>query len=316
MKMISNIKKAVLIMCVATLVFSCTNDDDNTTPESNTIAAIASRTPNLSILVQALVRADLVSTLDGEGSFTVFAPTNDAFNAFLGNANINDIPVDVLREVLLNHVVLGSVQSSQLSTGYISTLATGPADNKLSMYVSTETGVNLNGVSNVLNGNANVIASNGVIHVVDAVIGLPTVVTFATADPNFELLVAALTREDHTTDFVDVLSGEGLFTVFAPINSAFESLLADDLDGIGLGDIPLETLDTVLKYHVIGGANVLSGTLTNGQVVTPLTGGTFTINTTGGASITDGSNRISNIIAVDVQATNGVIHALDKVLLP
>lgn len=314
MKTISNIKKAVMILLIAAVGFSCSSDDDNNTPENNTIAAIASRTPNLSLLVQALVRADLVATLDGEGPFTVFAPTNEAFNAFLGGANINDIPVDVLREVLLNHVVAGSVQSSQLSTGYISTLATGPADNNLSMYVNTEMGVSLNGVANV--SSVNVIASNGVIHIVDAVIGLPTVVTFATADPNFELLVAALTREDHTTDFVEVLSGEGLFTVFAPINSAFESLLADDLGGIGLGDIPLETLDTVLKYHVVGGANVLSSTLTNGQVVTPLAGGTFTVNTTGGASITDGENRNSNIIAVDVQAANGVIHALDKVLLP
>jgi uncharacterized surface protein with fasciclin (FAS1) repeats len=315
--------KTAFVAIFAVVAFSCSDDDSNNT--NNTIAGIASRNANLSSLVAALDRAGLTSTLNGSGSFTVFAPTNAAFTAFLnanGFANLEAVPVDVLRQVLLNHVVTGSVQSSQLSTGYIKTLATfggTTSGNTLSMFVNTASGVRLNGVSSVTS--PNIIASNGVIHVVDAVIGLPTVVTFAAADPNFSTLVAALTREgDNITDFVSVLNGAGPFTVFAPTNDAFGALLTE-LNLPGLASIPESVLDPVLKYHVASG-NVLSSALTpNGNTtVTTLQGQTFTITLpgTGGniANVTDASNRASGIIAVDVQAANGVIHVLNKVLLP
>jgi uncharacterized surface protein with fasciclin (FAS1) repeats len=261
--------------------------------------------------------------LDGTGQFTVFAPTNAAFTTYLNGANVNDVPVPVLTQILLNHVVSGKVLSTQLSTGYIQTLATyNGVENgsNLEMYVSTANGVRLNGVSSV--SSADILASNGVIHVVDAVIGLPTIVTFATADPNFSTLVAALTREGNTTNFVSVLSGTGPFTVFAPTNDAFGALLTE-LSLPNLAAIPEPTLDAVLKYHVANG-NVLSSALTPNGVttVTTLLGATATFNITlpgtGGniANVTDGDGRASGIIAVDVQAANGVIHVLNKVLLP
>lgn len=325
----SNFLKSVLFAFLAITTLSCSDDDSNP-PQSNTIAAIASRTPDLSILVQALDRAGLVAAVDGTTQLTVFAPTNDAFEDFLddnGFANLNAVPVDVLRQVLLNHVVAGAVQSTQLSTGYIETSATfggTPSGNPLNMYVSTAAGVRLNGVSSVVT--SNIIASNGVVHVVDAVIGLPTVVTFATADPTFNILEAALTREgDNITDFVAVLNGAGPFTVFAPTDAAFGALLTE-LSLPGLGSIPESTLDPVLKYHVATGAfgNVLSTGLTpNGVTNVPtLLGATPTINITlpgtGGniANVTDGAGRASGIVAVDVQAANGVIHVLNRVLLP
>lgn len=319
-----NFLKSVFVAFLAIATISCSDDDDSGS-QSNTIAAIASRTSDLSILVDALDRAGLVATLDGNTSYTVFAPTNDAFEDFLdanGFASLDDVPVNVLTQVLLNHVVTGNVQASQLpSAGYIETLATfggSSTGNNLNMYVNTTSGVRLNGVSGVLT--PNIIASNGVIHVVDAVIDLPTVVTFAVADPNFDLLQAALTREGNTTNFVSVLSGNGPFTVFAPTNDAFTALLTE-LGGIGLADIPEPTLDAVLKYHVANG-NVLSSDLTpNGITAVPtLQGSSFdiTLPGTGGniANVTDGASRASGIIAVDVQAKNGVIHVLNRVLLP
>jgi uncharacterized surface protein with fasciclin (FAS1) repeats len=322
-----NFLKSVFFAFIAVATLSCSDDDSNP-PQSNTIAAIASRTDDLSILVQALDRAGLVSAVDGTTELTVFAPTNAAFQQFLtdnGFANLDAIPVDVLRQVLLNHVVAGSVQSSQLSTGYIQTSATfggTSTGNPLNMYVNTTTGVRLNGVSSVVT--PNIIASNGVVHVVDAVIGLPTVVTFAAADTaTFSTLVAALTREgDNITDFVNVLSGSGPFTVFAPTNDAFGDLLTE-LNLPNLAAIPESTLDPVLKYHVASG-NVLSSALTPNGVTTvsSILGATPTINITlpgtGGniANVTDGAGRSSGIIAVDVQAANGVIHVVNKVLLP
>jgi transforming growth factor-beta-induced protein len=142
----------------------------------------------------------------------------------------------------------------------------------------------------------------------------PNIVELAQADPNFSTLVAALTRPGLSTDYVTTLSGTGPFTVFAPTNDAFAALLTE-LSLTSLDDVPTATLEAVLNYHVVSG-NVLAGSLTEGQVVTPLAGGTFTIGLSGGAKITDGSNRVTNIIATDVKASNGVIHAIDRVLVP
>jgi uncharacterized surface protein with fasciclin (FAS1) repeats len=116
-------------------------------------------------------------------------------------------------------------------------------------------------------------------------------------------------------DYVTVLSGTGPFTVFAPTNAAFTALLAE-LGVAGLNDIPAATLDAVLQYHVVNGANVLSTQLTDEQVVTSLEGTSFRIDLTGGAKIVDANDRVANIIITDVQASNGVVHAIDKVILP
>lgn len=305
-------------------LLSCSDDDSNNmpiinSPQNNSIASVASRAPQFTTLVDALQRADLVTTLDGSGSFTVFAPTNTAFSSFLsdnGFASLDDVPVATLREILLNHVVEGTNLSSNLTTGYIKTLGKGSASNSntLSMYVNVSSSVMLNGVATVTT--ADIMADNGVIHEVNAVIGLPTVVTHATANANFSTLVTALTRNDQP-DFVGILSGttNSPFTVFAPTNQAFGDLLTE-LNANSLDDINQATLENTLKYHVVAGSNVLSTNLTNNMMVTTFQGQDFTIGLTGGAKITDAQDRVSNIIATDVQCANGVIHVIDKVILP
>lgn len=301
-----------LILCLG--FTSCGDDDTADDPKS--ITDLASETANLSSLVAALDAADLVSTLSGTGPFTVFAPTDDAFAKFLsdnGFAALSDVPKEILTSILLNHVVSGKVLSTDLSTGYVESSATGAGDNPMNMYISTDGGVRINGVSSVTT--ADVDASNGVIHIVDAVIGLPTVVTFATADPTFSTLVAALTRQGLGVDYVGTLSGSGPFTVFAPTNDAFGALLTE-LGATGLGDINDATLNAVLQYHVVNGANVRAADLSDGQVVTTFGGADFTIDLSSGANIIDGNSRNTEIIVTDVQANNGVIHVLSQVLLP
>lgn len=307
MKNYAKLIKLTLIVVTSTVMFSCSDDD---APQNNSIAGIASRTENLSILVDALERTDLVETLDGSGSFTVFAPTNAAFTTFLadnGFANLDAVPTAALKEILLNHVVSGAKLSSTLTTGYIKTLAKGSASstNTLSMYVNTTSGVRLNGVSSVTT--ADVLASNGVVHIVDKVIGLPTVVTHALANPNLSTLVSLLVAQD----LVSTLSGTASspFTVFAPVNSAFTPATLDLYTSLSS-----ENKTAVLTYHVVAGANVLS----TGIPTTPITtlqGGTFTV---AGTVITDLVDRDTNIIlsALDIQASNGVVHAVDNVLLP
>ena len=317
-----NLFKIIPILLISlTTLQSCNNNDDDNVEDVSTIVNLAVDSADLTSLVAALDRANLVSALNGEGPFTVLAPTNDAFAAFLSANNFNsleDVPVDILTKVLLNHVISGSLISTDLSTGYANTLATSAASQTpLSIYVDTSNGVRFNGVSSV--SAADILAVNGVIHKVDAVIGLPNIVTFATADPNFSTLVSALTRSDLTTDFVGVLSTDSAtapapFTVFAPINDAFNRLLIE-LDLASLSEIDESTLDIVLKYHVVGGANVLDSNLTDNLTVSTLSGD-ITADITGGARLTDPTGRVSDIIATNVQANNGVIHAINKVILP
>jgi len=317
-----NLFKIIPILLISlTTLQSCNNNDDENVEDVSTIVNLAVDSADLTSLVAALDRANLVSALNGEGPFTVLAPTNDAFAAFLSANNFNsleDVPVDILTKVLLNHVISGSLISTDLSTGYANTLATSAASQTpLSIYVDTSNGVRFNGVSSV--SAADILAVNGVIHKVDAVIGLPNIVTFATADPNFSTLVSALTRSDLTTDFVGVLSTDSStapapFTVFAPINDAFNRLLTE-LNVASLSEIDEPTLDVVLKFHVVGGANVLDSNLTDNLTVSTLSGD-ITADITGGARLTDSSGRVSDIIATNVQANNGVIHAINKVILP
>ena len=277
------------------------------------IVDLAIVTPELSSLVAALTAANLVDTLNGDGPFTVLAPTNEAFAMFLsdnGFATLDDVPVDVLTQVLLNHVISGNLTSTDLVTagsGYSNTLASGAGnDTSMSIYFNTSNGVMFNGTSTV--SQADIAASNGVIHIVDAVIGLPTVVTFAVADPTFSTLVTALTVLTPATNFVEILQDEGPYTVFAPTDEAFSALPA----------IPdEEPLTQILLYHVVAG-NIASSDLTDPGNTTAMTlQGEDIIVTMPETTITDASgNTDIEIIAVDVQAVNGVIHVINMVMLP
>ena len=314
------LKKISLLLITLIAFSSCSSDDDNAVvPQPQNIVEIALDSPNLSSLVAALSAADgdLVNVLGGDGPFTVLAPTNEAFATFLAANNfgsLEEVPTDVLSQILLNHVIMANVTASDLTTagaGYTNTSASGPNNNAMSLYFNTSDGVTFNGVSTV--STADIEASNGTIHIVDAVIGIPTVVTFAAADPSFATLVTALTELTPATDFVDILQGEGPFTVFAPTNDAFSALT----------EVPSEEpLTQVLLYHVVAG-NVTSSDLNNPGETTAATlqGDSITITLPGSegtiANVTDASGASDiGIVAVDVQAGNGVIHVLNKVMIP
>lgn len=313
MKNIAKLIKLTLLVVTSTLMFSCSEDDSSN--QDRTLSEFFSRNPEFTNLYAALEKADLVEALNQGGTFTVFAPTNAAFVEFLavnGFENLEAVPTPVLREVLLNHVLNTRVPSSDVSTGYVKTLGKGSASttNTLSMFINvSESGVRINGVASVTAFDIN--ANNGVVHVVDAVIGLPTIVTHALANPNFSNLVGALTSPGQP-DFVGILSGNtnAPFTVFAPSNAAFARFESQNPGT--LASLTSGQLTSVLTYHVVAGANVLSNGIPSGPITT-LETGTFTVN---GTTITDEAGRQTGIVAVDVQAANGVIHVLDNVILP
>ncbi|MEL7147007.1 MAG: glycan-binding surface protein, partial [Bacteroidota bacterium] len=152
--------------------------------------------------------------------------------------------------------------------------------------------------------------TNGVLHLVDGLLTPPTVADHLKANPDYSMLAAAVERAQLT----GALDGAGTFTVFAPTNLAFEKFLMD-VNSVfgwsGLEEIPLETLQEVLSYHVISGANVTSADV-DGLNPTTIGGGSFSI---AGASIDDASPANATIGMVDVQAVNGIVHGIDKVLL-
>jgi len=282
-------------------------------PEGS-IVDIALASPDLTTLVAALQAADLVGTLADETStFTVFAPTDDAFAA-LGEDAIAALLADpaALSDVLLYHVIAGAAADSIDVTALYGELVT--MANEAGVAVDIRDGELFVNDSQVII--RDIPATNGIIHVIDAVL-LPasqeeaasgSIVDIALADPQFSTLITAL----EAADLVSTLADEtAVFTVFAPTDDAFAALGEETINSL-LADIP--TLTDILTYHVIADQAVDAATATslNGSDVEMLSGDTVSISVQGGTLYINDSA----VIAADVIATNGIIHIIDAVLVP
>ena len=299
------------------------------------IPATAVSTGEHTSLVAALTHANLVGVLSGEGPYTVFAPTDAAFEEM--GLNLSDFDTeeenDTLEMILSYHVAMGSVMASELEDGM-----------EINSLIQEPITVNIYGQDVVLNSYANVTTadvetSNGIIHIIDKVLMPPSLTTVTppvgeicydmdthtvdlskteeTCDemwiPSVDIpttaaattihtsLVAALEKANLTT----ALKGEGPFTVFAPSDAAFTAA------GISLDDFDADTLANILTYHVVSG-KVMSTDLSNGMMATALNGGTLVF------SISEGSVSVNgaNVILANVPVSNGVIHVIDKVMIP
>jgi len=306
--------KTLVAVSAISLVAACGSDDDVVVegPTKN-IVETAQSLPQFSILVEAVTAAGLGSTLSGPGPFTVFAPTNDAFAALLTELGVTKDQLladkDLLTAVLTYHVLPAQVKAADVPLGKAVTSVQGgvfKVDSTGGKLVITD---GRNRTSNITA--TDVMASNGVIHVIDKVI-LPankTIVETAQSLPQFSILVEAVVA----ADLVDALNGKGPLTVFAPTNDAFAALLAElgvTKDQL-LADKAL--LTAVLTYHVVDG-RVMKADVPLNTPITTLQTGTFTVDST--LAITDQRMRKASIVATDVFASNGVIHVIDKVILP
>ena len=298
-----------ILMFAGMVTLTSCNDDDDIDPvrENESIVDIVVRDQNFSTLEAALMKAGLVEALSADGPFTVFAPTNAAFQA-AGITDLEDYTVEQLREVLLYHVVNGRVNAPNLQDGQeVATL------NDMDFYVSLNEGVVINGTAKVTT--ADVEATNGVIHVVDRVLLPPSqdIVEIAVA-AGFTRLAEAVTE----AGLVDVLQEDGAFTVFAPTNAAFDALY-QRLGVNGPADIDDDTFAglAVLAYHVLGG-RVFSSDLSDGATPATLQTGTIEINLGSDVTITDKDpgSADAKVTSTDILATNGVIHVIDQILLP
>ena len=297
---------------------------------ANTIVDVAIGNPDFSSLVAAVVKTGQAGFLSGANlNATVFAPTNAAFAqlpAPFNNAqNISAITdprtIATLRQVIRYHVALGRRTAAQLSNGNYQTYKTAalPNENWLTVGRSVAGEVFINGVSKVVA--ADVSASNGVIHVIDKVLFFPTqdIAQIAISNGNFKALVAALQK----TGLVNTLmSPQTNVTVFAPTDAAFAKLpipaltTAANIKAI-TDPATISLLRNVLLYHLVGG-RVFSTDLREG--ITPptlLATKNVTISLANGATVKgSGNTTASNIIITNILARNGVIHAIDQVLLP
>lgn len=297
---------SVLLLAFVT---GCGGGDDH----PGNVVQVAQSDSRFSILVEAVQAAGLTDTLTAPGPYTVFAPTNDAFSALLGELGVTKDQLlankPLLTAVLKYHVVAGQVPSSAVPLGK----AIDPVGG--GFFKIDKVGTSLvitdgrDRTSKIVQ--ADIAASNGVIHAIDKVL-LPadkTIVQTAIANPDFSILVEAVTA----AGLVDTLNAPGPYTVFAPTNAAFASLLTEL--GVTKAQLLANTalLTKVLTYHVVPGL-VLKVDVPINTPIKTVEGETLTVGPT--LAITDQSARQSNIVATDVLASNGVIHVLDKVILP
>jgi uncharacterized surface protein with fasciclin (FAS1) repeats len=292
--------RASMVAITSVSVAAC-GDDDPVQVDEPTIIEVASQAGSFTTLLAAVEAAGLTATLEGDGPFTVFAPDDDAFARIPSDA-IEALlaDTDLLAQVLTYHVV-----PSRVTAADVVGLASAATVNGKALSISVTAG-------SVMVDGANVIATdieagNGVIHVIDDVLfpqPILDLVQTAQKAGSFKTLLAAL----EATSLTSVLKGDGPFTVFAPTDAAFAALPEGTLDAL-LADP--ETLASILTYHVV------PGSVTSDQVVT-LTAAT-TVNGADVSISVDGSTVLVNdaeVIAVDVVASNGVIHVIDRVIIP
>lgn len=319
---------ALLAILLVTLTFSFTacKKADTNTPAISTIGEIINTGSRFTLLKAALVRAGLDGTLAQSGTYTVFAPTDDAFKAFgyVDAAAINAAPVDLLKTVLQYHVLSTRVTTSDIPA------AVNTAQQTLSglpVYLSkvtsatstsaTSTTVSING-AHILQADG--IASNGIIHAIDRVLLPPVFGNIAATiqgiplflpTASFKLLQAAVAKAGIGAS----LTAVGPLTVFAPTDAAFKAV---GIDSAAIAKTPATTLTSILSYHVLN-SRTYTPLITSGSSLSTLQGGTITAGTSTTALTVTGKGNggmASTIVGPDITATNGVVHIIDRLLLP
>lgn len=292
----------VLLTISMVLVSGCVQTEQQT--EKN-IVETAQDSDSFNTLVQAVQEAELVETLSGEGPFTVFAPTDEAFDK-LPEGTLEELLNDKekLRKVLTYHVVSGKYMANEVVE--MDSIKTVQGEN---LSITANGGVMVND-ANVTQ--TDIESSNGVIHAIDKVILPPSmteneemnIVETAISEGSFNTLVQAV----QAAGLENTLRGDGPYTVFAPTDEAFEKLPEGTIENL-LADE--EQLTNVLTYHVVSG-EYMENEVVEMESIETLQGSTLEITTT------DSEVNIGNatVVQTDIKCSNGVIHVIDEVLIP
>ena len=276
-------------------------------PETNdqTVMSIIENSPIHTTLETAIIAAGLANTLSGDGSFTVFAPSDEVFAALPDGAlDLILANTEILTNLLLGHVHEGELYSADLTDGLNVTMM-----NEGDLTVSND-GMTIM-IDDAIIFQEDLPATNGVVHVIDNILPSTvidpdtlTVMSIIEASPEHTTLEAAI----NAAELAETLSGEGPFTVFAPTDDAFALLPAGTVEGL-LADIP--ALTEILLHHVVG-ATALSTDFNDGDVLTTLNTTELTVSVDDGTYIID----MATVTAANLEADNGVVHVIDMVLIP
>jgi uncharacterized surface protein with fasciclin (FAS1) repeats len=316
----------VALTALLTYSFSACKKTESTVPTLPTVNELISSGSKFTLLKAALVRAGLDGALGQAGTYTVFAPSDDAFKLFgyADAAAINAAPVDLLKTVLQYHVLGTRIGAADIPAGVNTSQQTLAG---LPVYISKITSttsstassgtVSING-ARVLQADGQ--ASNGVVHAIDRVLlppvfgnvvqtiqGIPQLLPTA----SFKLLQAAVAK----TGAVTTLVGAGPITVFAPTDAAFKAV---GYDSAAIAKAPAAALTNILSYHLLN-SRTYTPLITNGSSLTTVQGGTITAGVSTTALTVTGKGNgtaVSNITGPDITATNGVVHIIDRLLLP
>ena len=262
------------------------------------------------ILTEALRTANLLNTVSTTQGLTLFAPSNDAFVA-AGITSLDGLDAAALSPILLYHVLGAKVLSTELPADGV---ATTLSDNQ-NIYLGYLTNsVLINGLTQVTE--VDIEKSNGVVHKINRTLvpPAPTVIDIAVAlsqveNPEFTVLVSLLTSPAYSEITQAIIDSDNI-TVFAPTDAAFNEISAT------IATLTEAQISDVLLYHAVG-ARVFSTGLSDGQVVSMLNSQDITVNIgTDGVSLTDTTAEAANVVEVNIQGSNGVIHVIDKVLIP
>jgi len=306
----SSLLSLMAIAGLSLTAFGITTNNDGDTCSSSTaqvakkdIIETALAAGNFKTLATALTSAKLVKTLQGKGPFTVFAPTDEAFARIPKETLASLLEPknrDMLTNILTYHVVPGRVSAKQVIKLDNAAAVNGQ---RLPILVS-DSGVSVAGSKVVV---TDIECSNGIIHVIDTVMMPATkdIIGTAVAAGSFKTLAAAL----EAGGLIEALQAEGPFTVFAPSDAAFAALPQGTVESL-LKPEGLDALVSILKYHVVPG-RIYADQLKAGTVKT-LQGGSLEVKISEeGVFFNE-----SKVTAADIETTNGVIHVIDKVLLP
>lgn len=306
----------IVALCAAPLSAQCKNSEtavvNETTAKATTASYIekatiletANAAGSFKTLEAALASADLTGALEGDGPFTVFAPTDAAFAALPEGTVASLLKPEakgMLQNILTYHVVSGNVMAKDVVK---SDFLTGLNGQRLNFKMK-DNGAYLAGAKIVT---TDIECSNGTIHVIDAVM-LPNtndIIDTAVEAGDFKTLAAAL----GAASLVDALKGDGPFTVFAPTDAAFAALPEGTVEEL-LKKENRQMLTDILTYHVVPG-RIFAGMAIKADSAATLQGGELRFR------FLDDRFQVNdaNVIKSNLEASNGVIHVIDTVLLP
>ena len=298
MKNLRKLFAPLSVVLLSVIVFSSCKEDNPVTPPKD-ITVVATENGKFTKLLGAATKVGLVPTLQSTGPYTVFAPNDDAF----AKVDLSKTSDDDLKATLLYHVLAGKVLAGDIATGQ---KEVGTVGGPKLYTIKNANGVFINGSSKVIT--TDVTASNGVIHVLDNVLSVPktTIAGVVSGNSDFSTLLDLVKK----AGLVDALSSPTIgYTVFAPTNKAFE--------GVDASKLTVAQIKQILLYHVVP-SRVFSPELANGEVtMADDNKSKVTIDLTNGATVKGKSNTVaSKITTANILATNGVIHVIDRVLLP